>query len=108
MSPACAPPPIAAVSSLFWKSGISTRQDLLLEVQTSAGEVDVGSLTAVLAKAAQSDDDTIRLTALRWLRTFVLDARAALLPRYALVLSAVLPALAAGPPEIVQVSSWLW
>ncbi|KAK9844103.1 hypothetical protein WJX81_004529 [Elliptochloris bilobata] len=79
-------------------------QDLLLEVQTSAGDVDVGSLTVVLATAAHSDDDTIRLTALRWLRTFVLDARAALLPRYALVLSAVLPALAAGPPDIVQLA----
>ena len=77
-------------------------QDLLLEVQTSAGDVDVGSLTVVLARAAHSDDDAIRLTALRWLRTFVMDARAALLPRYPLVLSAVLPALAPGPPDIVQ------
>ncbi len=71
-------------------------------MQTSAGDVDVGGLTAVLAHAALSDDDAIRLTALRWLRTFVLDARSALLPQYALVLSAVLPALAAGPPEVVQ------
>ena len=81
-------------------------QDLLLEVQTSAGDVDVGSLTVVLASAAHSDDDAIRLTALRWLRTFVMDARAALLPRYPLVLSAVLPALAPGPPGIVQACRW--
>ena len=75
-------------------------------MQTSAGDVDVGSLTVVLARAAHSDDDTIRLTALRWLRTFVLDARSALLPRYPLVLSAVLPALAPGPPDIVQARQW--
>ncbi len=53
--------------------------------------------------AAKSPDDAIRLTALRWLRSFVADAQRELLPLYASILQAILPALSSSTPEILQV-----
>ncbi|CAL8466856.1 g6392 [Coccomyxa elongata] len=80
-------------------------QDLLMEVQSASTQnLDYPALATVLVEAAKSGDDAIRLTALRWLRSFVVDAKAELLPLYAIILQAILPALSSSTPEIQQVA----
>ncbi len=75
-----------------------------MEVQSASTQnLDYQALATVLVDAAKSGDDAIRLTALRWLRSFVVDAKAELLPLYAIILQAILPALSSSTPEIQQV-----
>ena len=76
-----------------------------MEVQSCAGgqNVDHLALAAVLVNAAKGTNDDIRATALRWLACFVADAKAALLPLYAAILQAILPALSSQQPDILQV-----
>ncbi len=75
-----------------------------MEVQSASTQnLDYPALATVLVEAAKSGDDAIRLTALRWLRSFVVDAKAELLPLYAIILQAILPALSSSTPEIQQV-----
>ena len=74
-------------------------------MQSCAGgqNVDHLALAAVLVNAAKgSNDDGIRATALRWLACFVADAKRALLPLYAAILQAILPALSSQQPDILQ------
>lgn len=85
--------------------GVS-EQDLLMEVQSASTQnLDYLALATVLVEAAKSGDDAIRLTALRWLRSFVVDAKAELLPLYAPILQAILPALSSSTQDIQQASA---
>ena len=86
---------------------VRAAQDLLLEVQAAGGgSVDHLALASVLVNAAKGEaDDSIRATALRWLATFVADAKPALLPLYAAILQAILPALSSQQPDILKASS---
>ena len=77
-------------------------QDLLAEVQQGGSGVDHLALAGVLVNAAKSADDGIRATALRWLAAFVADAKPALLPLYAAILQAILPALSSQHADILQ------
>jgi hypothetical protein len=75
-----------------------------MEVQSANNQnLDYLALARVLVDAAKSSDDAIRLTALRWLRSFVMDAQRELLPLYASILQAILPALSSNTHEILQV-----
>jgi hypothetical protein len=83
-------------------------QDLLAEVQQGGSGADHLALAGVLVNAAKSGDDAIRATALRWLAAFVADAKPALLPLYAQILQAILPALSAQHPDILQARALLF
>ena len=95
----------AVVTYAAWVDwALDAGQDLLMEVQSASTQnLDYPALATVLVEAAKSGDDAIRLTALRWLRSFVVDAKAELLPLYAIILQAILPALSSSTPEIQQV-----
>ena len=56
------------------------------------------------ALQARSGDETVRLTALRWLRDFVGRAKDQLLPQYAAILGALLPNVAHESMDISLVS----
>ena len=56
------------------------------------------------APQARSGDETVRLTALRWLRDFVGRAKDQLLPQYAAILGALLPNVAHESMDISLVS----
>jgi len=79
-------------------------QDLLIEMQNAeAHSLDYLALASVLVAGAKSGEDAIRLTALRWLRVILADAKAQLLPLYASILQAILPALSSTFPDILEV-----
>lgn len=79
-------------------------QDLLIEMQhAEAHSLDHLALAAVLVTGARSGEDAIRLTALRWLAVIIAAAKGALLPLYAPILQAILPALSSTTPDILQV-----
>ena len=65
--------------------------------------LDYLALASVLVTGAKSGEDAIRLTALRWLRVIIADAKAQLLPLYASILQAILPALSSTFPDILEV-----
>ncbi|CAL5227221.1 g10142 [Coccomyxa viridis] len=80
-------------------------QDLLIEMQNAeAHSLDYLALASVLVTGAKSGEDAIRLTALRWLRVIIADAKAQLLPLYASILQAILPALSSTFPDILEVA----
>lgn len=68
-----------------------------------AHSLDYLALASVLVAGARSGEDAIRLTALRWLRVIIADAKAQLLPLYASILQAILPALSSTFPDILEV-----
>ena len=79
-------------------------QDLLIEMQNAeAHSLDYLALASVLVAGARSGEDAIRLTALRWLASIIAAAKPQLLPLYAAILQAILPALASTLPDILEV-----
>ena len=82
----------------------SAMQEFLQEVQASA-EVEYGQLADILVRQAQSADEVTRITALRWLRAFVVQGKEQLLPFYAVILAAVLPNVSHSSQDICQVST---
>ena len=79
-------------------------QDLLIEMQNAeAHSLDYLALASVLVTGAKSSEDAIRLTALRWLASIIKAAKPQLLPLYASILQAILPALASTLPDILEV-----
>lgn len=81
-------------------------QDLLIEMQNAeAHSLDYLALASVLVAGARSGEDAIRATALRWLAVIIAAAKAQLLPLYASILQAILPALSSTLPDILEV--WL-
>ena len=79
-------------------------QEFLQEVQASA-DVEYGQLAGILVRQAQSADEVTRITALRWLRAFVVQGKQQLLPYYAAILAAVLPNVSHSSQDICQVQS---
>ena len=79
-------------------------QEFLQEVQASA-EVEYGQLADILVRQAQSGDEVTRITALRWLRAFLVQGKEQLLPYYAVILAAVLPNVSHSSQDICQVST---
>ncbi len=77
-------------------------QEFLLEIQSSPN-VEYGELADILVKEAQSGDEVTRMTALRWLRAFVIQAKDQLMPYYAVILAAVLPNVSHNNQDICQV-----
>ena len=71
-------------------------QEFLVEIRGSR-RVDLCALAEVLVRQAQAPEEATRLTGLRWLREVVALARQALLPQYAAILAAVLPAISYPP-----------
>ncbi|KAK9810224.1 hypothetical protein WJX72_006988 [[Myrmecia] bisecta] len=67
-------------------------QEFLIEIQSSRN-ADYGSLAEILVSCASSADEGTRLTAIRWLKEFVVVAKEQLLPHYAAILGAVLPCI---------------
>jgi len=65
--------------------------------------VEYGELADILVKEAQSADEVTRMTALRWLRAFVIQAKDQLMPYYAIILAAVLPNVSHNNQDICQV-----
>ncbi|KAL0036125.1 hypothetical protein WJX79_004382 [Trebouxia sp. C0005] len=78
-------------------------QEFLLEIQSSPN-VEYGELADILVKEAQSADEVTRMTALRWLRAFVIQAKDQLMPYYAIILAAVLPNVSHNNQDICQVA----
>ena len=79
-------------------------QDLLIEMQNAeAHSLDYLALASVLVAGARSGEDAIRATALRWLAVIIAAAKAQLLPLYASILQAILPALSSTHPDILEV-----
>ncbi|DBA99543.1 TPA: hypothetical protein ACH3X3_012124 [Trebouxia sp. C0006] len=78
-------------------------QEFLLEIQSSPN-VEYGELADILVKEAQSADEVTRMTALRWLRAFVIQAKDQLMPYYAVILAAVLPNVSHNNQDICQVA----
>ncbi len=79
-------------------------QDLLIEMQNAeAHSLDYLALANVLVAGARSGEDAIRATALRWLAVIIAAAKAQLLPLYASILLAILPALSSTHPDILEV-----
>ena len=86
------------------KPSLLRMQDLLIEMQNAeAHSLDYLALASVLVAGAKSGEDAIRLTALRWLRVIIADAKAQLLPLYASIVQAILPALSSTFPDILEV-----
>ncbi|KAA6422218.1 MAG: VAC14 protein [Trebouxia sp. A1-2] len=81
-------------------------QEFLLEIQSSPN-VEYGELADILVKEAQSADEVTRMTALRWLRAFVIQAKDQLMPYYAIILAAVLPNVSHNNQDICQVRALL-
>lgn len=81
----------------FWRL-----QEFLLEIQASPN-VEYGELADILVRQAQSADEVTRMTALRWLRAFVTQAKDQLMPYYAIILAAVLPNVSHNNQDICQV-----
>lgn len=77
-------------------------QEFLLEIQASPN-VEYGELADILVRQAQSADEVTRMTALRWLRAFVSQAKDQLMPYYAIILAAVLPNVSHSNQDICQV-----
>ena len=77
-------------------------QEFLLEIQSSPN-VEYGELADILVNEAQSADEVTRMTALRWLRAFVIQAKDQLMPYYAVILAAVLPNVSHNNQDICQV-----
>ena len=77
-------------------------QEFLLEIQASPN-VEYGELADILVRQAQSADEVTRMTALRWLRAFVTQAKDQLMPYYADILAAVLPNVSHNNQDICQV-----
>ena len=67
-----------------------------MEIRVSR-RVDLCALAAVLVRQSGAEDEVTRLTGLRWLREVVVLAKEALLPQYADILGAVLPAISYPP-----------
>ena len=65
--------------------------------------MEYGELADILVKEAQSADEVTRMTALRWLRAFVIQAKDQLMPYYAIILAAVLPNVSHNNQDICQV-----
>ena len=78
-------------------------QEFLLEIQASPN-VEYGELADILVRQAQSADEVTRMTALRWLRAFVTQAKDQLMPYYAIILAAVLPNVSHSNQDICQVT----
>ena len=74
----------------------------MLEIQASSN-VEYVELADILVRQAQSADEVTRMTALRWLRAFVSQAKEELMPYYALILAAVLPNVSHNNQDICQV-----
>ena len=81
---------------------MSDDQEFLLEIQSSPS-VEYGELADILVRQAQSADEVTRMTALRWLRAFVIQAKEQLMPYYAVILAAVLPNVSHNNQDICQV-----
>ena len=81
---------------------MSDDQEFLLEIQSSPN-VEYGELADILVRQAQSADEVTRMTALRWLRAFVIQAKEQLMPYYAVILAAVLPNVSHNNQDICQV-----
>lgn len=77
-------------------------QEFLIEIQSSR-HADYGALAEIMAGRVGSTDESVRAVALRWLRDFVLQAKERLLPHYAAILGAILPALANSNADTRQV-----
>ena len=77
----------------------------MLEIQASSN-VEYGELADILVRQAQSADEVTRMTALRWLRAFVSQAKDQLMPYYAHILAAVLPNVSHNNQDISQVHCW--
>ena len=91
------------------KPSLLRMQDLLIEMQNAeAHSLDYLALASVLVAGAKSGEDAIRLTALRWLRVIIADAKAQLLPLYAPIVQAILPALSSTFPDILEVLLFLF
>ena len=82
--------------------GVGCLQEFLLEIQASPN-VEYGELADILVRQAQSADEVTRMTALRWLRAFVSQAKDQLMPYYAIILAAVLPNVSHNNQDICQV-----
>lgn len=65
--------------------------------------MDWGGLSTILVEQAKLDDPGTRLTAIRWLKEFVVIAKEALLPHYPEILGAVLPCMSNPNEDICQV-----
>ena len=81
---------------------LALAQDFLLEIQASPN-IEYGELADILVRQAQSTDEVTRMTALRWLRAFVIQAKDQLMPYYAVILAAVLPNVSHNNQDICQV-----
>lgn len=92
-------------SNLHW-AWACCLQEFLLEIQASPN-VEYGELADILVRQAQSADEVTRMTALRWLRAFVSQAKDQLMPYYAIILAAVLPNVSHSNQDICQVRSVL-
>ena len=66
--------------------------------------MEYGELAEILVRQAQSADEVTRMTALRWLRAFVIQAKDQLMPYYAVILAAVLPNVSHNNQDICQVA----
>lgn len=87
--------------------GVGCLQEFLLEIQASPN-VEYGELADILVRQAQSADEVTRMTALRWLRAFVSQAKDQLMPYYAIILAAVLPNVSHNNQDICQVRCAFW
>ena len=90
-----------------WVHGVGCLQEFLLEIQASPN-VEYGELADILVRQAQSADEVTRMTALRWLRAFVSQAKDQLMPYYAIILAAVLPNVSHTNQDICQVQCAFW
>lgn len=77
--------------------------EFMIEIHATP-TIDFVSLSNILVSKAESSDEFTRLTALKWMKEFVIMASAQLVGRYHHILSAVLPNISHSNQEIQQVA----